>query len=157
MSDNSTPAPSTVPPKENPAPTAYEMLQAQCLAHNKTALFDALAAAGITSLSIDFNGYSDEGHFGDTEAKSSDTVVNMPATRIAWLAAAPDTDDPQHTTVAIDDGVESLIFDYLEDTHMGWEDGEGGYGTFLFHVGARTITLDYNERFIEIRNYQHVF
>ena len=55
------------------------------------------------------------------------------------------------------EAIERLAYDFLEETHGGWENNEGAYGNFLFDVTERTITLNYNER-IETSEYtQHVF
>lgn len=55
------------------------------------------------------------------------------------------------------EAIERLAYDFLEETHGGWENNEGAYGDFLFDVTERTITLNYNER-IETSEYtQHVF
>jgi hypothetical protein len=55
------------------------------------------------------------------------------------------------------DAIEKLVYDLLEQTYSGWEDNQGAYGDFLFHVAERTITLNFNEG-IETSEYtQHVF
>ena len=60
-------------------------------------------------------------------------------------------------TQSVRDAVETLAYDFLEQTHGGWENNEGAYGEFTFDVGDRTIRLDYNER-IETSEYtQHNF
>ena len=43
--------------------------------------------------------------------------------------------------------VEEMAYDYLADTHRGWENDDGAYGEFCFDAAARTIHLDFNERF----------
>ncbi len=50
-----------------------------------------------------------------------------------------------------------LAYDFLEETHDGWENSDGAYGDFIFDVAERTITLDYNERHMESDYSQHVF
>jgi hypothetical protein len=56
-----------------------------------------------------------------------------------------------------EDAIEKLVYDLLEQTYSGWEDNQGAYGDFLFHVAERTITLNFNEG-IETSEYtQHVF
>jgi hypothetical protein len=53
--------------------------------------------------------------------------------------------------------IEQLAYDFLRETHAGWENNEGAYGDFHFDVTERSITLNYNER-IETSEYtQHVF
>lgn len=55
------------------------------------------------------------------------------------------------------EAIERLAYDFLEETHDGWENNEGAYGDFLFDVAARTITLNYNERLETSEYTQHVF
>ena len=55
------------------------------------------------------------------------------------------------------DYIEQLACDFLEDTHSGWENNDGGFGTFTFDVAQRSITLDYDERYTETNNYVHEF
>ena len=50
-----------------------------------------------------------------------------------------------------------LAYDFLGQTHGGWENSDGAYGDFTFDVAERTITLDYNERHMESDYSQHVF
>jgi len=45
------------------------------------------------------------------------------------------------------EAIEILAYDYLDETHMGWEVGEGSYGTFVFSVPKRTITLEHHRRY----------
>lgn len=60
-------------------------------------------------------------------------------------------------TFTVKEAIERLAYDFLEETHGGWENNEGAYGDFLFDVTERMITLNYNER-IETSEYtQHVF
>lgn len=55
------------------------------------------------------------------------------------------------------EAIERLAYDFLEETHGGWENNEGAYGDFLFDVTERTITLNYNERIDTSEYTQHVF
>jgi hypothetical protein len=60
-------------------------------------------------------------------------------------------------TTIVQEFIEKLAFDLLEDAHSGWGDGEGSQGEFRFSLNERTITLDYNERFIEYHDHEHEF
>ena len=53
--------------------------------------------------------------------------------------------------------IETLAYDFLESTHSGWEDGEGANGEFRFSLSERTITLDYNERYVDYTHHEHEF
>jgi hypothetical protein len=55
------------------------------------------------------------------------------------------------------EAIEQLAYDFLRETHDGWENNAGAYGDFYFDVAERTITLNYNERFEDSEYTQHVF
>ena len=52
---------------------------AELRAVNKTAVFDALAAAGITIVVVAFDGYGDSGQIENVEAKAGEDLVALPS------------------------------------------------------------------------------
>jgi hypothetical protein len=131
----------------------YDELQPR----NKSALFEALAAAGITHVIVSFDGYGDSGQIENIEVKAGDAIVDMPDVQIEIARALWGEAEPERSEVAVADAVEHFVYDILMDTHEGWENNDGACGDFTFDVAARTITLDYNERYTESRYSQHVF
>jgi hypothetical protein len=136
---------------------ALNRLHAELQPLNKAALFDALAAAGVTLVVVSFDGYGDSGQIENVEVKAGDTVIAMPEGTIEIAEAVWDEIEPDCSTISIADAVERLVYDLLTDTHCGWENNDGAYGDFTFDVTARTITLDYNERYAASDYSQHVF
>ena len=136
---------------------AQDRLRAELQPLNKAALFDALAAAGVTLVVVSFDGYGDSGQIENVEVKAGDTVVAMPESTIEIAEAVWDQPEPKRATISIADVIEHLVYDLLTDTHCGWENNDGAYGDFTFDVAERTITLDYNERYTESEYSQHVF
>ncbi len=124
---------------------------------NKTALFDALSAAGITKVVVHFDGYGDSGQIEDIAAYAGDADAEIPSGAIE--IAQPRWGEPEthHDSCSLRDAIEALSYDALEETHGGWENNEGAYGDFTFDVAARTITLDYNERYESSEYTQHIF
>ena len=59
--------------------------------------------------------------------------------------------------MSVDEAVEQLAYDFLSETHGGWENNGGAYGEFTFDVAEGTITLDYNERYTATEFYSHEF
>ena len=49
-----------------------------------------------------------------------------------------------------------LCWDYLE-IHYGRENNDGAFGTSVFDVPARLITLEHNERYTEVNTSTHEF
>lgn len=129
----------------------------ELLASNKTALFDALAAAGIEIVTVVFDGYGDSGQVENIEAKAGAEIVDLPADAIDIARPVWGTPDIERQTQPISTAIETLAYDFLGQTHGGWGNDEGAYGDFTFDVAERTITLDYNERHMESDYSQHVF
>ena len=129
----------------------------ELLPANKTALFDALAAAGIEIVTVLFDGYGDSGQIENIEAKAGDDVVALPPGEVEIAAAVWGSSELERTGRAVREAIERLAYDFLEETHDGWENSDGAYGDFTFDVAERTITLDYNERHMESDYSQHVF
>ena len=136
---------------------AQEQLHAELQPLNKTALFQALSAAGVTLVIVSFDGYGDSGQIENVEVKAGDAVVPTPECTIEIAEAVWDQPEPNHTSLSIADVIERLVYDLLNDTHCGWENNDGAYGDFTFDVAERTITLDYNERYTASDYSQHVF
>ena len=135
----------------------HERCDAELRAVNKTAVFGALAAAGITNVVVAFDGYGDSGQIENVEAKAGDEIVALPSGQVEIASAVWDQAEPESTATTVHDAIERLVFDFLGMTHDGWENSDGAYGDFTFDIAERTITLDYNERYMQSEYSQHVF
>ena len=129
----------------------------ELLPANKTALFDALAAAGIEIVTVVFDGYGDSGQLENIEARAGDQVIALPSGEIEIVRHVWGAPDIERQTQPISATIEALAYDFLGQTHSGWENSDGAYGDFTFDVAERTITLDYNERHMESDYSRHVF
>jgi hypothetical protein len=137
----------------------YERLADQANAHNKGAIFDALAEARIHTLTVEFDGYGDSGQIESIEAfDSASQPVELPDKRQLQLMSPKYEGlrlDPQDA--GLHQAIEMLIYEYLEAAFMGWEDGEGSYGTFVFSVPERAVTLEHHQRFVDVDTSVHNF
>jgi hypothetical protein len=156
----------STPDKDSPAAIAaawgakqdaYNRLNAELFTHNKAALFEALAAASITSVVVNFDGYGDEGQIQNIEIEAAEQVSTLPDVQIEITCPVWDKAAPERSNVGLSAAIEHLVCLLLEKTHCGWQNNDGAYGDFIFDVPARTITLDYNERYTSSENFQHVF
>jgi hypothetical protein len=124
-------------------------------AHNKDLLFFALAEAGIHSVTIDYDGSGDSGQIESIEAwNAAKEKIQLPTIRKVRLSSG--SRDYPYTEMNLEAAVEQLAYDYLEDKHPGWEINDGAFGTFVFNVPDRTITLEHRARFtdVDISNYE---
>ncbi len=124
---------------------------------NKTALFDALATAGITQVVVTLDGCGDSGQVEEIEARSEDDTVPLPPDEITICSAAWGDPGFVARTMTVEQAIEQLAYDFLSETHGGWENDDGAYGEFTFDVATRSISLDYNERFTSSEYYGHEF
>lgn len=124
---------------------------------NKFRLFDGLTAAGITHVTVSFDGYGDSGQIESVSACAGETEVGFPQTQIAYAALTWDDSEVEMRELSLEDVVEQLTYDLLADTHGGWENNDGAYGEFCFDAAARCIHLEFNERFTSSELFTHNF
>ena len=124
---------------------------------NKERLFDGLSAVGITHVNVSFDGCGDSGQVESIAAYAGDAEVTLPMTQIAYAALAWDDPEVEMRALSLEDVVEQLAYDFLSDTHGGWENNDGAWGEFCFDASARTIHLEFNERFTSSELYTHDF
>jgi hypothetical protein len=129
----------------------------ELLPANKTVLFNALAAAGITFVIVTFDGYGDSGQIENIEIRAGDEIIELPDERIEILDPIWGSSEIERQTHTLGEAIEHMAYAFLRQTHEGWENNDGAYGDFTFDVEERTITLDYNERYTSSENYGHEF
>jgi hypothetical protein len=113
---------------------------------NKERLFDGLTAAGISHVTVTFDGAGDSGQIESIGAWSGETAVEFPATEIEYAALTWDDSEVEMRQLSLEDVVEQLAYDFLSDTHGGRENNDGAYGEFCFDAAACCIHLEFNER-----------
>ena len=124
---------------------------------NKDSLFDGLMAAGITHVTVTFDGAGDSGQIESIGAWSGETAVDFPLSEIPYAALTWDAPEVEMRSLSLEDVVEQLAYDFLSDTHGGWENNDGAYGEFCFDASARCIHLEFNERFTSSELFTHNF
>jgi len=136
---------------------AREAAQAAIRPANKTILFTALSTAGITRVDVCFDGYGDSGQIESIDAKAGRAGVPLPEATVTLTIIGWRDTDPTERTLSVHDAIEHFVYDCLAQTHGGWENNEGAFGTFLFDVADQSITLDYNQRFEDVESFEHAF
>lgn len=126
----------------------------ELLPSNKKALFDALAAAGIEIVNVNFDGYGDSGQIKDIDARRGHQLVKLPNEKIQVVVPSWGSPDLEYHTFSIEQAIEYFAYEFLSETHCGWSNDDGAFGVFTFDVADQSITLDYNERYTE-SNYSH--
>lgn len=124
---------------------------------NKTALFDLLAQHGIATVTVTFEGCGDTGQIESLDLTGDREGVELPPDTIELQRASWGMPDLAVVRLSAHAAIETLVYDLLEETHAGWENNDGAYGTFRFDTAERTITLEYNERRTETDYFEHEF
>ena len=132
----------------------HRKAEAQANKLNKPIVFDALKAAGITTVTVTFDG---EGDSGQIEEMTADDAREIPDTQLDIHQAAWNTLKLNRHAVSLRDAIELLCYDLLSQDHGGWENNEGAFGEFTFHVPNCRITLEINERFSDFDTSSHTF
>ena len=122
---------------------------------NKEALFTALAAAGIATVRVTFDGCGDSGQIESLTAHAGDVAKALPEVTVQFVVLQQGGDDIDCRSITLAEAIEHLVYDVLEEKHPGWENDDGAFGEFTFDVASRSITLDYNERHMETDYHQH--
>lgn len=124
---------------------------------NKSVLFDSLAAAGIETVTVLFDGYGDSGQIERIDVEPGEGTISLPSDRIEIARMIWESPEIERQTLTVQEAIETLVYDFLRQTHAGWEIDDGAYGEFVFNVAERTIKLDYNERYTSSENFSHEF
>jgi hypothetical protein len=124
---------------------------------NKAVVFGALAAAGLTHVTVEFDGEGDSGQINEITTYAGEVPAELPSTALTLHQASHNGSDLRTAEATLRDVIETLCYDYLTQSHDGWENNDGAYGTFEFDVPNRTVHLDVDERFTDTTNSTHVF
>jgi hypothetical protein len=138
----------------------------QLQATNRTAIFDALVAAGIDKLIVSYSGSGDSGqidsvHLDDaacTEPRLPQEIAyteygtNYMQDAAGTWAWVPYSNDK---VLPLREAIESFCYDELEGEYAGWENNDGADGTFTFDVEERRVYWTHNEFYTESNTYEH--
>jgi hypothetical protein len=124
---------------------------------NKERLFDALSTAGITHVTVTFDGEGDSGQIESISAWAGEVAVEFPSVEIPYAAITWDNPAVEMRQLVACRCRRAACLRFARDTHGGWENNDGAYGEFCFDASARCIHLEFNERFTSSELYTHDF
>jgi hypothetical protein len=124
---------------------------------NKASLMAALRDAGITCVTVTFDGYGDSGQIENVEVKAGDAVAELPAIDVDIARTHFFSEKIERLTQPLADAIETMSYALLEEKHCGWENNQGAYGDIVFDVPADRIVVDFNYRVETSENHTHEF
>lgn len=132
-----------------------EAAAAKLVPANKASLFAILASQGITLVTVTFDGCGDNGQIEDIASFRGEEQADLPTGAVEILAVSHDTGQPVANVLSVSEAIEEMAYGLLGQKHCGWENNDGAYGEFSFHVAEGRIELDYNERFTASEQHGH--
>ncbi|MDE8346857.1 MAG: hypothetical protein POH28_11905 [Acidocella sp.] len=133
-------------------------------ARNKEVLFAALASAGIDTVNVEFDGQGDSGQISSLVALNHGTDIALPAQKIDFSELVEDKTSrgsnntrTERRSLTLQDAIEEMVYAKLSESHGGWENDDGAFGTFVFTVAEQIIKLEYNERYTSYEYSTHEF
>jgi hypothetical protein len=149
---------------------ADQLKKADRVKYHANLLFDTLAQTKVSSIEVSFEGCGDSGQieavdYTDANGKGIDEAyLNKTIVKGSEKTSYHQWDEKKKEMVLTEaregnvrEIVEEICYDKLTASHGGWEINEGSYGTFLFDVAGRKVTLEYNERIEEVRTSEESF
>jgi hypothetical protein len=135
----------------------HHQIRKELEAGNKGTIFDALAAAKITEVLVEFDGEGDSGQIEMVTVVRNGEPVPMPATSVSLHQASSRSPEALISECSLRDGIETLSYDFLEDEQSGWENKGGAFGKVRLDVEKRTVELTFHGRFTDVCTSHHSF
>lgn len=123
-------------------------------------ILEKLKELGIAIVEARYSGSGDCGYVDDIDATLKDSTLFTPLNwgknnTIDALITKDKFIDGKYVTscdvqsVTLECAIESLLYDWLDITHKGWENNDGGDGTLTINVNSETITLQHRDFIVE--------
>jgi hypothetical protein len=141
----------------NTAYDRYQQTSKQANEVTKAAIFDALADEGIEKVAISFDGEGDSGQMESPTAYRDGGQVEIPGIPVTLHVVQWGSDSVGASTVLITEAILTLCYALLSDQQGGWENNDGAYGDFTFHVGERRIELEFWARYTDSTLFSYTF
>ena len=115
---------------------------------NKETIFRVLADAKIDTVTVTFDGASDDGQIQDVNAFAlGGSPDATPEAKVEFRQADMGAVDLRTVRLPLIEAIENLCYDCLTERHDGWEINDGAFGEFTFHIAERRLSLAFNARF----------
>jgi Family of unknown function (DUF6878) len=120
---------------------------------NKDTLFSALAAAEITSVEVEFDGWGDDGQTRDLVAYRGNTITPIPSSDVEIVELGHGS-NAKVERQSLDNALRTFCVDALHELYPGWEIDEGSAGRFTFDVQKRLVNLIGDRRYVEYEPFE---
>jgi hypothetical protein len=114
----------------------------------KAVLLAALKKTRAALVTVEYDG---EGDSGQITGIGAVTALAKPA-KLPKGPFSLQLCDADSSYVSIEEVLDAFAWAVLRAYHGGFENNEGGFGTLTIDVAKGTITLDHNDRIIDVSN-----
>ena len=83
--------------------------------------------------------------------------VPMPEATVPMQQASFGSTEAVISECSLQEGIETLSYDFLEEKHGGCENNDGGFGEFRLDTAKRTVELEFNGQFTGVSISHHSF
>ena len=126
---------------------AQEQRERDRLPAAKRALLTALRRTRAAIVTIDYDGEGDSGQITGIVGQSA---AGKPAKLCGSVTL--DLNGQARDYNALHEALDDFAWAVLRVYHGGFENDGGGFGTLTIDVSKGTVTLDHNDRFIDVSN-----
>lgn len=140
---------------------SYHMFSTETLHENRDRLLAALAALNIQSAVIDYTGGGDSGDISEVSVSPPDLMTSLAQAAVALRCIRGEWRDGKYhpkvedQSIPLRQALEDFTLDWVNATHGGWENNEGGQGTVVINVAENTFTLEHTEFYTESHCYEY--
>lgn len=128
---------------------------------NKDIVFDILEKEGVDSFEVLFDGSGDSGQIDEISLDDKLLKKKMSGCKVKngtrWNPDTNSWSPVWEDNVNLQSLIEGVCYEVLEENFGGWEINDGSFGTFLFDVKKRKVSLTMNERVTEVNTNEYKF
>ena len=117
-------------------------------------LLPLLRQHGVQRVEVEFDGCGDSGSIANIsylpqEPEFDDSITVEYVTVVGCWNGSRWSEERALTQGSVHNALETLTYDYLEETGVNWYDGDGGFGTLEIDVEAGTVQLHVDVRYTQ--------
>lgn len=137
------------------------LLSANALLENRHRLLAALRELEAQSATIDYSGGGDSGDISTVAVFPSERMDSLAQAMVVLRCVRGEWRDGHYQpivedrSVALSQALEDFTLEWVNSTHGGWENNDGGQGTVTIDVTENTFNLEHTEFYTESTGYEH--
>lgn len=132
------------------------------LVANRKHIQRALKRLGATKVVVSYSGCGDSGQIDSVEIFKGDLALK-PVKKIRVLtsmsrfdhASSRWIDSEKNKSVPVQEALETLVYDWLESEHGGWENNDGASGECTIDVEGDSFLLEHTWYYTESETMEH--